>query len=338
MLNIIKHRKYNYIVSIVLTVLAFIFIFFIDLNLWIDMTGGTQSEYNYSKQINIDEVRTKLDDLKKEILIDWNEIINNIDVYKITWENKFSIVAWFDSKIDDKDLESYKLDFRNKVLTDLKQIDPEIQETQYTNIWKTFWDYIKNTAILTIIIAVLSIALYLAWAFSWILSWWKIILSFSFIVIITLFHDVIVAAWFYIFTSDFFPEFKVDTFFITALLTILGFSINDTIVIFDRIRHNLKIHTKKDKLPLDEIIDLSINETLSRSIYTSFTVVLVLIAVLIFWPETIKWFVLTMIYWTLVWTYSSIFIASPLLYDLNKNESLELYEKKKVRNEDKIVV
>ena len=121
-------------------------------------------------------------------------------------------------------------------------------------------------------------------------------------------------------------------------MTILWFSVNDTIVIFDKIRTNLKIYTKKEKMSLDKIIDLSINETMTRSIYTSFMIIFILFSILIFWPETIKWFVLTMIYWTLIWTYSSIFIASPLLYDLNKNLSLEVYEKKKISDEDKIIV
>ena len=110
-----------------------------------------------------------------------------------------------------------------------------IIETKYTNIWKSFWDYIRNTAIVTLIIAIVSISIYIAWAFSWVVVWVNI-LSFSVITIITLFHDILIASWLYILVSIFLPEFKIDTFFVTALLTILGYSINDTIVVFDRIR------------------------------------------------------------------------------------------------------
>jgi len=338
MLDVIKKRKNYYMVSIVLTILALLFIFVFKLNLWIDMTWWTQTEYTYSSDINIETIRTDIDSIKNEIQLNWKSVINTIDVYKITWEQKFDIIAWFDSSIDDTNLEKLKNDFRTKALESLKKTDPEIIESQYINIWKSFWDYIKNTAILTLILTVSWIAIYLAWAFSWILTWWKIIMSFSSIVIITLFHDVIVASWFYVLTSDFLPDFKIDTFFVTALLTILWYSINDTIVVFDRIRANLKLHTKKDKKKFNEIINLSINETLARSLYTSFMVIIVLIAILIFWPINIKWFVLTMLYWTLIWTYSSIFIAAPMLYDFNKNKDLEIYEKKKLTPEDKMVV
>lgn len=339
MLNIIKNRNLYYSISWVLTIIALIFLFVFKLNLWIDMTWWTQTEYSYSwVTINIEDVRKNVWEIEKTVLNNWKNVINSTEIFKITWENKFAIIAWFDNSLDEKNLENFKIEFKTKVFESLKKLDPNLIETQYTNIWKSFWDYIKNTAVLTLILAVLWITIYLAWAFSWVLTWWKIILSFSWIVIITLFHDVIVAAWFYVFTSNFLPDFKIDTFFITALLTILWYSINDTIVVFDRIRSNLKVYTKKDKKELDEIINLSINETLARSIYTSLMVIIVLFSILLFWPETIKWFVLTMIYGTLIWTYSSIFISSPMLFDFNKNEKLELYERKEVNEEDKYVV
>lgn len=339
MLNVIKNRNLYYGVSWVLTVIALAFLFVFKLNLWIDMTWWTQTEYSYSwTSITIEEVRKNVWEVEKTILNNWKNVINSTEIYKITWEDKFAIIAWFDNSLDEKTLETYKIEFKSKAFASLKKLDPNLIETQYTNIWKSFWDYIKNTAILTLVLAVLWITIYLAWAFSWVLTGWKIILSFSGIVIITLFHDVVVAAWFYVFTSNFLPDFKIDTFFITALLTILWYSINDTIVVFDRIRSNLKLYTKKDKKSLDEIVNMSINETLARSIYTSLMVIIVLFSILLFWPETIKWFVLTMIYGTLIGTYSSIFISSPMLFDFNKNEKIELYERKEVREEDKYVV
>lgn len=337
MLNVIKNRNLYYWISWVLTIIALLFLLVFKLNLWIDMTGWIQTEYSY-KNINIEEVRSSIKEIEKTIKYNWKEVINATEIYKITWEEKFDIVAWFDSSIPETDLENLKIEFKNKALDALKTLDSWIIETQYINIWKSFWDYIKDTAILTLILAIFWIAIYLAWAFSWVLNWWKIILSFSWIVIITLFHDLIVATWFYVFTSNFLPEFKIDTFFITALLTILWYSINDTIVVFDRIRTNLKLYSKKDRKSLDEIINLSINETLKRSVYTSLMVVIILVSILLFGPETIKWFVLTMIYWTLIWTYSSVFIAAPMLFDFNKNEKIEIYERKIISAEDKIVV
>jgi len=337
MLQVIKNRKLYYSISWVFTLFALLFIFVFKLNLWIDMTGWIQTEYTYEK-LDVVQVKDIVSNTKKTISIDWKEVINSVEVYKVTWENKIAVIAWFDASINEAKLDDLKNDFKTKALKSLQEIDSSVLETQYINIWKSFWDYIKNTAISTLIITVLGIALYLAWAFSGILNWWAIILSFSSIVIITLFHDIVVAVWFYIFTSNFLPDFKIDTFFVTALLTILWYSINDTIVVFDRIRSNLKLHTKKDKKDFKDIIDMSINETLARSIYTSLMIIMVLFAILIFWPEAIKWFVLTMIYGTLIWTYSSIFIAAPMLYDFNKDINLEHYEKKVKTIEDKIVV
>jgi preprotein translocase subunit SecF len=89
----------------------------------------------------------------------------------------------------------------------------------------------------------------------------------------------------YVFSGIFFPEFKVDTYFVTALLTILGYSISDTIVVFDRIRENIKNHVKNKKL--DEIIELSVTETLARSLFTSLTLVFVLITIFIFGPDSL---------------------------------------------------
>jgi len=336
--------------------IALLAIIFWNLNYWIDMTWWTSAEYSYDSNIDLNKIRTELKKEAKNIKYNNKEIINAISVFKISWEKKIWVTTGYISIIPTKeDLESfkaknnrltdkkiawdilskYKLEFRQKTLDILQKYDKNILETSYTNIWKSFGDYIKNTAYLTLGIAIIWIALYVMNAFSWVATWISII-SFALITIVTLFHDVFISTWFYIITSEFFPEFKIDTFFITALLTILGYSINDTIVVFDRIRSNIKKLVKKKNLA--EIIDISINDTLRRSIFTSLTVFLVLLAVFFFWPETIKWFILAMIFGTVVWTYSSIFIASPLLYEFNKNKNLKEYKKIIIKPEDKIVV
>ena len=306
------------------------------LNLWIDMTWWIQIEYFYKKNIDIDNQRKKLISLSKEITFDGKEVINWLNMYKISWERKIVVVAWFANFIEEKVLEKLKNNFKEKSLSLLRKSDESIIETKYINIWKSFWDYIKNTAYTTLAIAIVSIAIYVAWAFSWVVAWINIF-SFSSIIIITLFHDVLIASWLYVLTSIFFPEFKIDTFFITALLTILGYSINDTIVVFDRVRANLKNIWKNNK-NLKEVIDFSITETITRSIYTSLTLLFVLFTIFIFWPENLRGFALVLIFGSIVWTYSSIFIASPLLYEINKDKTLKTYNRKEIVNDDKIVV
>lgn len=339
MLNVIKMRVSFYTIALVLFVISLVPAIFIPLNLWIDMTGGVQLEYNYTKDLKIEDVRKQIEDMSKKLVSGGQSIITSMQVYKISGENKFSLIAWFNSgDMEEKELDSMKNTFKAEVLETLKKQDSTITETQYINIGKNFWDYIKKTALLTFAISLVWIGMYVAWAFSWFATGISPV-SFASITILTLFHDVFVAAGLYILASFFFKEFQIDTFFVTAVLTILGYSINDTIVVFDRIRTNIVKNVKtKKKLDLKDIINESINETLTRSIYTSLTLFIVLVAIFFFGPEAIKWFILVMIFGTVVGTYSSIFIASPLLYDFNKDKELKIIEKKKYNPDDKIVV
>ncbi|MDD3646226.1 MAG: protein translocase subunit SecF [Candidatus Gracilibacteria bacterium] len=335
-LNVIKNRYIYFTVSGLFLIVSVFLLLFTKLNLGIDMTGGTQAEYSYTNTIDIEEIRTKLEQEAKTVVFEDKEVINAINAYTISGEKSLSVIAGFDSSIETAKLEELKNDFRTKALDILKQSDSTITETSYTNIGKSFGDYIKNTALLTLAIAIFAIAFYLAWAFSGVASGISV-MSFSVITIITLFHDVLIASGLYVVSSIFFPEFKIDTFFVTALLTILGYSINDTIVVFDRIRANGKNMISKNK-PLDEILDVSISDTLRRSIFTSLTLFFVLLTILFFGPETISGFVLVMLYGTVVGTYSSIFIASPLLYEFNKNKKISEIKKTEQSIEDKIVV
>ena len=334
-MNVIKNRFTYLSISWILFIISIFIILFWNLNLWIDMTWGTSSEYTYSK-IDIDKVKKEISDSAKKLKYENKEVINSTNAYKISGQNVLTVVVGFNSSIKSKKLSDLKENFRNQTLKILQNNDKTVIESSYTNIWKSFWDYIKNTAIITLILAIIGITLYVAWTFSWVVSWISAS-SFAIIVILTLFHDVIISSGLYIFTSNFFPEFKIDTFFITALLTILGYSINDTIVIFDRIRANLQEWARKNQ-KLDIVINKSIWETLRRSIFTSLTLIFVLITTFFWGPESISGFILVMIFGTIVGTYSSIFVASPLLYEMNKNKKLEIIKKKVYNPDDKIVV
>lgn len=335
MLNIIENRLNFFIVSGLLFLLSLFAIFWMKLNLWIDMTWWIQLEYDYIDNVNLDNVQELTIWIQDSINTN-SIIVNNVNTYKVTGENTFIVNAWFDSAIEDKELEAYKISFKEQLTNKLIESNSSIELSKYINIWKSFWDYIKDTAKLTLILAIWAITIYIAYAFSWSVSWISAF-TFAIVTIITLTHDVIISTWLYIFSWFFLPEFKIDTFFITALLTILWYSINDTIVVFDRIRSNLKDFWWVSK-DLKEIITLSINETLTRSIYTSLTLLFVLFTIILFWPETVNWFILAMIYWTIVWTFSSIFIASPLLYEINKNKTLSKYVEPVYNPDGKIVV
>lgn len=335
MLDVIKNRYIYVWVSFVVVLFALFMVIFKDTNLGIDMTGWTQSEFSYTGTIDMEKISKDLEALKNEFNTTNNNVVNAIAAYRVSGEEKIVIEAGFAVLDDEKLLEKNKVSFNESILTTLTKENQSFVLYKYVNIGKSFWDYIKKTAWLTLGIALISISLYIAFTFFGVAVWVSST-SFALVALITLFHDVIVASGLYIFTGTFLPEFKVDTFFITALLTILGYSINDTIVVFDRIRDNIKHYVKTKKL--DEIINMSIHETLARSLFTSLTLFFVLVTIFFFGPETLKWFMLTLIYWVAFGTYSSIFVAAPLLYQFNKNSELKVYEKKLISDDDKVVV
>lgn len=339
-MNILKNRVIYLSISGILFVISLFLLFIPKLNLGIDMTWWIQMDYDYNNSIDIESVKQDLNHEKELFLDNGQEVINNISVYSITWEKTIAVVVWFYSNASDEKLEELKNTFKDKTFEVIKKQDESAIEAKYINIWKSFGDYIKDTAFITLALAIIAITFYVTFSFSWVVSWISVF-SFALITIITLFHDVVISSWAYVLTSMYLPEFQIDTFFITALLTILGYSINDTIVVFDRIRSNLKKFagkTWKNWKNLEEIINLSISETFTRSIYTSLTLLFVLTTIFMFWPESISWFILVMIFGTVFGTYSSIFIASPILYQVNKNKKLSTYKKVVINPEDKYVV
>ena len=192
----------------------------------------------------------------------------------------------------------------------------DITMGQYQNIGESFGGYIKQTAYLTLFIAIVVISCYIAYAFRGSIEG---VSSFSFalVTLVSLLHDLVISAGLYLISSFFFPELKVDTFFVTAMLTVLGYSVNDTIVIMDRIRSNLTLPENR-KRGIGDLINISVQDTMTRSIYTSTTIIIVLVALFFFGPDSIRGFILALIYGTIVGAYSSITIAATLLYDIDR--------------------
>lgn len=167
---------------------------------------------------------------------------------------------------------------------------------------------LTNKAFIVTLISILGIVAYVTWAFRKVPKPASSI-SFGICTIIALIHDVIVVVGIFAILGHFFNT-EVDSLFITALLTVLGFSVHDTIVVFDRIRENLKKHSD---FSFDEVVNHSILQTFARSLNTSLTVIFVLLALLLFGGESIKTFVLALLIGVVSGTYSSIFNAAPLL-------------------------
>lgn len=195
----------------------------------------------------------------------------------------------------------------------LPQLNPEIvsqylEELRFDSIGPTIGKELQQKAVYAIIIVLLAIIFYIAYAFRKVshpVESWKYGLS----AVVALAHDILIVTGIFSILGHFF-DYQVDTLFVTALLTILGFSVHDTIVTFDRIRENLHYHQDKT---FEEAINISVNQTIIRSLNTSTTTLFVLVAIYLFGGETIKQFVLALMLGVVIGTYSSIFLASPLL-------------------------
>jgi preprotein translocase subunit SecF len=286
-MNIIKYKMVWIWISIVMVVLGATIILVVKPSFGIDFTGGTLVELKTPNNIKIEDMRTKLKDVYqgKELLI------------QESGNNQFVLRAKIQSENDYKDLEGK-----------LKNALPDSNILRHESIGASVGQNLTRRAIIGIVIASLLIIGYLAYAFRpvprQVSSW-----SFGTIAIIALLHDLIFSFAVYTLVGKF-AGYEIEGMTVVAALTILGFSVHDTIVVFDRIRENM---IKHPGLPISENANNSVNQTIARSLNTSLTVILVLIAMFLLGGGTIKPFVLMMIVGIGVGTYSSIFVASPVL-------------------------
>ena len=188
-----------------------------------------------------------------------------------------------------------------------------------SNIGPTIWEYMKNAAKRSIIWGLILMAIYILVAFVWVRLYFSPWI-FSLVTIVTLLHDIVISAWWYGLMMWLDPMIMVDSVFVMAILTILWYSINDTIIIFDRIRENIiknDENIKKWKKTLVDIFDISLYQTIRRSIWTSISTFVVVLAMWYFGSEVLRNFAFVIMIGIIAWTYSSIFIAAPMAYRTN---------------------
>jgi preprotein translocase subunit SecF len=194
-----------------------------------------------------------------------------------------------------------------KYLALLKNKYPTFEELSFQSIGPSVGSNLRKNALLAIGLVLIGISLYIAFAFrkaSRPVSSWR----YGWMTLITLFHDVIIPAGL-LAALGHFERIEIDSNFVVALLVVMGFSVHDTIVVFDRIRENLLL--SRGKTSFESTINDSVNQTLARSVNTSLTLVLVLLSLFFTGPENLKYFVLTLLVGVITGIYSSIFIASP---------------------------
>jgi preprotein translocase subunit SecF len=196
----------------------------------------------------------------------------------------------------------------DKLESDLTAQVGKFTESSYTSVGPTIGNELRQNAFWELLLVTLGIVLYIAYAFRKVtrpVTSWR----FGWAAIIALVHDLFVVIGIFSILGHFF-HVEVDSLFVTAVLTVLGFSVHDTIVVFDRIRENLRTEAGRS---LEDVVNHSINQTVVRSLNTSLTVLFVLLSLLLFGGDTIRYFVLALFIGIIAGTYSSIFIASPIL-------------------------
>lgn len=318
-MRFISTRKRFYTLSAFLFVFSFAVFFFVPKNYGIDMTGGLQIEYTTSAPVSASVMEELREDLLTHYSFESEKPLTDILIYTVNTDSIRMDIGL--TSLDQADrAQDRTADIRAAIPTYFRKHGVDVTESKFISVGQSFGKFVIDRAYLTITVCLIAIALYLMYAFRQSIEGTSS-MTFGVITLVTLFHDIIIAPGIFIFLGLFFPELKVDTFFVTAILTTLGYSINDTIVILDRIRAIYKDKRSHEKRSNHQMFEDAIQVSLRRSLYTSLMLVIILFAMLIFGPTSLVGFTTLMLLGTVIGTYSSICIAAPLLYDINSRKS-----------------
>lgn len=292
MIRVIQHSKIWFVFSATLVTLSLCAFGFWGLRYGIDFTGGSLMEVSFTGQRPTNQ----------QIV----DVVAPFNVGSVTVQPIGEQGALLRFKDVTEETHQNILGALRKNFT-AEQPD-QLQEMRFESIGPAVGQQLKEKTAWAILLSLIGIILYVAWAFRKVsqpVSSWKYGLA----AVIALFHDVIITIGIFVVLGKLYG-LEVNAPFVAALLTILGYSVNDTIVVFDRIRENLLRRTNH---PFEQVVEDSISQTFTRSINTSMTVLLTLLAILLFGGESIRDFALALIVGISFGTYSSIFLASPLL-------------------------
>ena len=291
---IVNHKNLFFGVAITLVLLSVVAIFAFGLRFGIEFTGGSILEITFPDVRPADA--TVKDELAK---LDWPGTL-----VQATGDTGYLIRT-----------KSLTEPERQQLIVAVSQngsVNMNIE--RFDSIGPTIGAELRQKAWLAILLVITAIVLYIAFAFRHVsqpVSSW----GYGFSTIVALIHDVIIPTGVYVTIGHFFLDAQIDILFVIAILTVLGFSVHDSIVVFDRTRENLKLRTWKR---FDETVGHSIEQTMARSINTSLTTLLVVVALYLFGPQSTKFFALTLGVGIIAGAYSSIFIGSPLLVAIDE--------------------
>lgn len=297
MFNIIKHKWIFLGFSGFLVLASLGVIIGFGLRPAIDFTGGALWQIRMDSEVGEREVQKELSIAGFDGVVAYREVSSDSILIK---------------------LKHLSEEEHQKAFSVLEEKIGPVEELRFESIGPTIGSQLKQRAFWAVILVLLAISLYVAFSFrkaSYPVASWK----YGLVILATLFHDVIIPTGVLAILGKI-QGTEIDTNFIVALLVIMGFSVHDTIVVFDRIRENVLSRLKEDSF--GSLVNTSVWQTMARSINTSLTLVLVLLAMFLFGGATLKTFVLILIIGTVIGTYSSIFVASPLLTLWSKSGKL----------------
>ena len=312
-ISFLQKRKIAYLVSSILILISLISLTFQGLNQGVDFLGGRSYTVRFENAVSPSEISSVL-----------NSEFGSAEVKTFGEENQLKITTKY--KVD---VEGVAVDeeIHEKLYTSLQSYLPN--GTTYKNFVKgssektvgimssikvgpTIADDIKNNSFLAVVGSLIVVFLYILLRFQ---KW-----QFSLGAVAAVFHDVLVVLGIFSITYTFMPfSMEINQAFIAAILTVIGYSLNDTVVVFDRIREYINEHTKWE---FDNTVNAALNSTLSRTLNTSLTTLIVLLSIFIFGGESIRGFMFALIIGVIVGTYSSVFIATPVMFDTQKKKVL----------------
>lgn len=295
--HLASHRKYFYILSLIVIIPGAISLVLFGLKLGIDFTGGTLWELEFNRPVTTEEVKSVLarGGYSQSVvqLSSDHSLNNNVAIIRI------------------KELEQGS-DTKKAIEADMRSSIGDYTEREISTVGSSVGNQIRNRAIFAVGIASIGILLYIAYAFRNTQN----PLLYGICALVAMLHDVLVVLGVFSILGEV-ANIEIDALFVTALLTVIGFSVHDTIVVFDRIRENL---ARKAAPTFEEVVNYSLAQTIVRSINTSMTVIFTLLALYLFGGESTKNFVLALLIGVASGTYSSIFNASQLLVSWETGE------------------
>jgi SecD/SecF fusion protein len=317
--NFIGLRKYGYIFSITLTLISIIFLSTKGLSKGIDFTGGRNYVVKFEEPVNTSQISSMLA----------NDLGGAPIVVTFGSDNQVKISTKY--KVDDP----AATDEVNRIIyNDLKELAPGVDEATFVNDYIISSETVGPTiardqstrAMWAIALAIVGMSLYIILRFR---KW-----QYGIGALVTLAHDTIIVLGIYSMLQGIMPfSMDIDQAFIAAILTVVGYSINDTVVIYDRIREYLPLYRKR---PRNEVYNMALNSTLSRTMNTSLTTLFVLIVIFVFGGEVIRGFIFALLFGIAFGTYSSLFISTPVLYETTRKKGQDIEaqpteaEKKKI--------